>query len=140
VTENHQKLTDAQRLRLTMIAVAKASIRKSATGADLIDVAEWILNGRRRGTSTPTGLTVSAEPEPALMTDDETRGPWMTIEDVANELGVPVPTLRYWRAQKSSASTVEPGPPSSKIGRRVFYRRADVEAWASAHFDDPDGS
>jgi hypothetical protein len=32
-------------------------------------------------------------------------------------------TLRYWRALG------EGGPASFKLGRRVMYRRADVEKW-----------
>jgi predicted DNA-binding transcriptional regulator AlpA len=29
----------------------------------------------------------------------------------------------------------EGGPKSGKLGRRVVYRRADVEAWIAAAFD-----
>lgn len=36
--------------------------------------------------------------------------------------GIAEHTLRYWRA-------VNEGPPSFKLGRRVVYRRADVEKW-----------
>jgi predicted DNA-binding transcriptional regulator AlpA len=34
-----------------------------------------------------------------------------------------VGTLRYWRHGGTG------GPPSFKLGRRVMYRRAEVEKW-----------
>lgn len=46
----------------------------------------------------------------------------LTISEVAAILRTPVATLRYWRH-------LGIGPRSFKIGRRVFYRRGDVEAW-----------
>jgi hypothetical protein len=46
----------------------------------------------------------------------------MTTREVADWLRRPVETLRYWRWHGE-------GPPSFKIGRRVMYDRADVEAW-----------
>jgi predicted DNA-binding transcriptional regulator AlpA len=55
----------------------------------------------------------------------------LTVEDVAEMTNglVPVATLRYYRA------TGEGGPRSGKLGRRVVYRRADVEAWVAAAFE-----
>lgn len=46
----------------------------------------------------------------------------MTMEEAAELLHMPVATLRFWRHKGT-------GPASFKIGRRVMYRRADVEAW-----------
>lgn len=46
----------------------------------------------------------------------------LTISEAAAILRTPVATLRYWRHLRI-------GPRSFKIGRRVFYRRSDVEAW-----------
>lgn len=56
----------------------------------------------------------------------------LTVEDVAamtNGLISPA-TLRYYRA------TGEGGPRSGKLGRRVVYRRSDVEQWIAAAFED----
>jgi predicted DNA-binding transcriptional regulator AlpA len=39
-------------------------------------------------------------------------------------------TLRWYRA------TGQGGPRSGRLGRRVVYRRADVEAWIAAAFAD----
>lgn len=48
----------------------------------------------------------------------------MFIEEVAEMTRVPVNTLRWYRATGSG------GPKSAKVGgRRVMYRRSDVEAW-----------
>jgi len=43
-------------------------------------------------------------------------------EELADILKRPVATIRYWKH-------VGYGPPSFKVGRRVMYRRADVETW-----------
>jgi len=49
----------------------------------------------------------------------------LTTEEVA-ELFRTVPgTVRYWRY-------LGKGPRSFKVGRRVLYRRTDVQAWAEA--------
>ena len=44
------------------------------------------------------------------------------IPAVSQMTGVSANTLRYWRC-------IGEGPPSFKIGRRVAYRRAEVEKW-----------
>ena len=46
----------------------------------------------------------------------------MTTADVADEFGVPVGTLRYYRSSGV-------GPASFRLAGRVRYRRADVLAW-----------
>jgi len=46
---------------------------------------------------------------------------------VSTEYGIPENTLSYWRAMGT-------GPKSAKLGRRVVYRRSDVEAWIDAQF------
>ena len=46
----------------------------------------------------------------------------LTITEVAELLRTPVATLRYWRH-------LGIGPASFRIGRRVMYRRTDVEEW-----------
>ena len=47
----------------------------------------------------------------------------MTLEEVAALTRVPANTLRFWRVQRTE------GPASFRVGRRVVYRRAVVEAW-----------
>jgi len=46
----------------------------------------------------------------------------LTIEDLAEYLGVPVATLYAWRYRRQ-------GPPGFRVGRYVRFRRSDVEAW-----------
>ena len=46
----------------------------------------------------------------------------MSARQVSDLTGVPVGTLRYWR----HAGT---GPASFTLGRRVVYRRSEVERW-----------
>lgn len=46
--------------------------------------------------------------------------PW-----ASERTGIPINTLRYYRAQGI-------GPKSFKLGRRVVYDVADVEAWIDA--------
>lgn len=52
----------------------------------------------------------------------------LRIEDVAEETGIPIDTLRYWRRQGT-------GPKAARIGRRVVYRARDVQDWIDAQFD-----
>ena len=50
-------------------------------------------------------------------------------EEVAALTRVPVATLRWLKA------TGQP-PKCGKLGRRVVYRRSDVEAWIASAFED----
>jgi excisionase family DNA binding protein len=52
----------------------------------------------------------------------------LTITEAAALLRTPVATLRWWRHQGT-------GPASFRIGRRVFYRRRDLEAWIAAQHE-----
>lgn len=52
----------------------------------------------------------------------------MTLAEVAEATRTTVDTVRTWRK-------VGKGPRAAKIGRRVMYRRADVEAWIAAQFE-----
>ncbi len=47
---------------------------------------------------------------------------YLTTDELAQELRTPVDTIRYWRYAGK-------GPRSLKVGRRVLYDPADVEAW-----------
>lgn len=47
---------------------------------------------------------------------------YLTTQEVAEALRTPAETLRYWRH-------VGKGPRSFKLGRRVLYAKADVEAF-----------
>ena len=51
-----------------------------------------------------------------------TTSPLMTTAEVANYTRLSVETLRYFRQR-------DEGPPFAKLGRRVMYRRRDVDAW-----------
>lgn len=57
----------------------------------------------------------------------------LTLEQFAELVNAPVNTVRFWRQTGY-------GPKSARIGRRVFYRRSEVEAWIDAHFDSVDGA
>jgi excisionase family DNA binding protein len=48
--------------------------------------------------------------------------PLLTVDELAQWLGLNPGTLRYWRH-------VNRGPRSLSVGGAVRYRRADVEAW-----------
>lgn len=52
----------------------------------------------------------------------------LTIQEAAKILHTPVGTLRYWRLQGQ-------GPVSAQLGRRIFYRRSDLEAFIDAAFE-----
>lgn len=46
----------------------------------------------------------------------------LTIGEAADLVRAPVATLRYWRH-------VGTGPRSFRLGRRVVYKAADLQAW-----------
>lgn len=52
----------------------------------------------------------------------------MTMDEVAELTRIPANTLRFYRHKGT-------GPKSAKIGGRVMYRRADVDAWINEAFD-----
>ena len=57
----------------------------------------------------------------------------MTLDEAAAFLRTPVATLRYWRH-------LGIGPGGFRLGRRVLYRRADVEQWVSDRHDAQTGA
>ena len=46
----------------------------------------------------------------------------LTVEDLAEYLGVPVATLYAWRYRNV-------GPPGFRVGRHLRFRWSDVERW-----------
>ena len=46
----------------------------------------------------------------------------LTVEDLAEYLGVPVTTVYAWRYHSQ-------GPPGFRVGRHLRFRRSDVEGW-----------
>ena len=51
----------------------------------------------------------------------------LLLPEAATRMRQSPDTLRYWRH-------IGAGPPSAKLGRRVVYRAADIEAWIAAQF------
>jgi excisionase family DNA binding protein len=50
---------------------------------------------------------------------------YLTVVELAAELGVTVRTVRNWEAEGAA-------PPRVKLGRRVLYHRPAVLAWLAA--------
>ena len=50
---------------------------------------------------------------------------WISREQLAGELGLARDTLARWEARQL-------GPPCTRIGRKVLYRRTSVESWINA--------
>ncbi len=48
----------------------------------------------------------------------------MTSRQVSDLIGVPVGTLRFWRH-------CDQGPASFTLGKKVVYRRSEIERWVS---------
>ncbi|WP_280428339.1 helix-turn-helix domain-containing protein [Nocardia brasiliensis] len=65
-----------------------------------------------------------------ITTDD-----WMTREELAARLKVPVKTLAGWAARSP-----QKGPRYALIGRHARYRLADVIAWENAQFGQYSGT
>ena len=67
-------------------------------------------------------------PQPLSAIEGNDTGRLLTINEVADLLGVPVATIYRWRH-------VGDGPPGYRIGRHVRYRRLDVETWLESRAD-----
>jgi len=50
----------------------------------------------------------------------------MTTQELAAYLRVSMSTIYNWRTEHR-------GPPASKIGKHLRYRRVDVDAWIAEH-------
>ncbi|WP_395695054.1 helix-turn-helix transcriptional regulator [Nocardioides sp.] len=59
-------------------------------------------------------------------TDTPALGDFLTTEELAAYLKVPVPTVRAWRHNGT-------GPKGIRLGRHVRYRRTDVDRWIENH-------
>lgn len=55
---------------------------------------------------------------------------WIGIEQLADELGVPIRTIYAWRSKGY-------GPRGATFGKHVRFRRSDVEQWIEGQFDRP---
>jgi predicted DNA-binding transcriptional regulator AlpA len=49
----------------------------------------------------------------------------LTLKQASEHLNIPVNSLRWYRAEHT-------GPRSYKLGGKVFYDRADLDAWTAA--------
>jgi len=52
----------------------------------------------------------------------------MTVEDLAEYLGIPIPTVYKQRSEGT-------GPPGFRIGKYVRWRRSEVDAWLESKRD-----
>ena len=56
-----------------------------------------------------------------------TENDYLDTNETADLVRRPASTLAYWRQRGE-------GPPYAKVGKRVLYRREDVEAWLEEQF------
>ena len=56
---------------------------------------------------------------------------YLSTADVSELTGIPVGTLRYWRHRSRGE-----GPVAFHLGRRVIYKRSDVEAWIAINYQE----
>jgi hypothetical protein len=69
--------------------------------------------------------TTTAPPNSSPILDD-----YLTEEECAAELNVAAITLAVWRMQKK-------GPPVTRIGRRILYRKSSVRTWLQSQERPP---
>ncbi len=55
---------------------------------------------------------------------------WLDVHALSTYLATPINTLLHWRKLGN-------GPPWYKLGRRVRYARADVDAWVASRAVGP---
>lgn len=51
---------------------------------------------------------------------------WLSLEDIADDLEMPLRSVRKWRDEGS-------GPPAHRFGKRLRFRRRDYEKWLDQH-------
>lgn len=51
---------------------------------------------------------------------------WLSIEQLASELGVPLATVHAWNYKGTAPRRV-------RVGKHVRYRREDVDRWLAEH-------
>lgn len=55
----------------------------------------------------------------------------LTTAEIAERVRAPQSTVRYWRH-------IGQGPRGVRVGRRVLYDEADVDAWIEEQYDNDD--
>ncbi|MGA8758009.1 MAG: helix-turn-helix domain-containing protein [Stellaceae bacterium] len=65
-----------------------------------------------------------------MTTATAARHEYMDTREAAGYLGISANTLNCWRSRRE-------GPPFCKIGGKVRYRLADLDAWADGRRRDP---
>jgi excisionase family DNA binding protein len=55
----------------------------------------------------------------------------LTVQDLADYLGVPVATIYAWRYRHQ-------GPPGFRVGRHLRYRRSDLHEWIDHQLRETD--
>jgi excisionase family DNA binding protein len=53
---------------------------------------------------------------------------WLTTEELADELKVPISTVYKWRHEGT-------GPKAHRIGRHTRYKRGDLDRWLETRAD-----
>lgn len=113
-------LTHAQELQLVdeIVASLSRSLRRLAQSPSA--------QIRARNMEALTALASA----PRQGNETEGANDFMRIEEVAEMTRVSAATLRFWRAEGKGQ-----GPKSGKFGRRVVYRRGDVQEWINEQFN-----
>jgi excisionase family DNA binding protein len=62
------------------------------------------------------------------MIHDQAAEKWVTIQELADELGVDVQTVYQWNHRGTA-------PRRYRFGGIVRYKRSDIDAWIDAHLD-----
>jgi excisionase family DNA binding protein len=55
---------------------------------------------------------------------------WLTPEELAEELNVPMKTLYVWNHKRK-------GPAFTRVGKHVRYSRTAVDEWLTVHTKEP---
>lgn len=69
---------------------------------------------------------MAVAPNGLALTTDE----WLSLEDIAEELAVPVRSVYSWRSQGVA-------PKGYKIGKHVRVRRSDFHDWLERRANEP---
>jgi excisionase family DNA binding protein len=104
--------------------------RRASNSGDRAQQTTFSSNRSRDRRASPNPIRTSLE-KGGHMAAEETASALprlLTFDETAAYLRTPVATLRYWRHLGT-------GPRSFRLGRRVMFRREDVEGWLSERLE-----
>jgi excisionase family DNA binding protein len=118
--------TECQEPSYTSLTRADTALSKTTEPEAITSTYQLFLHSR-----SPTGRGNESELRgcPPIITDMEHDNRLVTVEELADYLGVPVATIYAWRYRRE-------GPLGFRVGKHLRFRWRDVEEWIDHQLQD----